>query len=181
MNGWNNELSNSSVSSNTFGSSSEPCFHPVLFPTTILDPSNSLNANPSLGFSMLKCLDLRNCKLLEFNFLMMPSYFSMLKDLDLSGNNCVSLPASIRLLTNLRSLKLSKCKKLQEIPELPQNIKRVEARDCNSLEKCFQLARIEESSSRPHDIDLSNCHKLAEHQGKVLDNALLIKVDLLSH
>ncbi|KAF2284347.1 hypothetical protein GH714_021031 [Hevea brasiliensis] len=62
----------------------------------------------------------------------------MLRNLDLSGNDFAHLPQSIRLLNNLRSLKLSNCKKVQEIPELPMNIKRVEARDCGSVERFSQ-------------------------------------------
>ncbi|XP_065876426.1 disease resistance protein RUN1-like isoform X2 [Euphorbia lathyris] len=128
-------------------------------------------------FRMLRCLDLRNCNLLEINFLMEHNCFSMLKDLDLSGNEFASIPPSIRLFNNLRTLKLSKCKNVQEIPELPPNVKRVEARDCESLERFSQLARVfrctkGERANRLHDIDFSNCQKLAENEGKFLETAL---------
>ncbi|XP_020535937.1 disease resistance-like protein DSC1 isoform X2 [Jatropha curcas] len=140
----------------------------------------ALGSHSSSGFPMLRCLDLQNCHLLGINFLMEHQCFSALKDLDLTGNDFATLPPSICLLHNLRSLKLSKCKNIREIPELPLKIKRVEARDCESLERFSQLARVFESNkqekpNRLHDIDFSNCHKLAKNEGNFLDNALRSK------
>ncbi|KAF2284350.1 hypothetical protein GH714_021042 [Hevea brasiliensis] len=60
------------------------------------------------------------------------------------------------------------------------NMKKVEARDCRSLERFSQLQRVfrcnkEERPSKLHDIDFSNCHKLAENEGKFLERSLLSK------
>ncbi|XP_025015043.2 disease resistance protein RUN1 [Ricinus communis] len=142
-------------------------------------PANP-NGHSSLGFPKFRCLDLRNCNLPDITFLKEHNCFPMLKDLDLSGNDFVSLPPYFHLFNNLRSLKLSKCMKVQEIPELPLYIKRVEARDCESLERFPQLARIfkcneEDRPNRLHDIDFSNCHKLAANESKFLENAVLSK------
>lgn len=139
------------------------------------------NGHSLSGFPTLRFLDLRNCRLSGINFVVDHHCFSMLRDLDLSGNDFISLPPSIHLLNCLRSLKLSNCKKVKEIPELPINMKSVEARDCGSLERFSQFQRIfkcnkEDRPNRLHDIDFSNCHKLAENEGNFLENSLLSKV-----
>ncbi|KAJ9177748.1 hypothetical protein P3X46_012929 [Hevea brasiliensis] len=151
----------------------EGCSRLDEFPLTCNGPSLS-------GFPKLRFLDLQNWKLSGINFLKYHHCFSMLRNLDLSGNDFARLPQSIRLLNNLRSLKLSNCKKVQEIPELPMNIKRVEARDCGSLERFSQLQRVFNCNevgkrNKLHAIDFSNCHQLAENGGKFLEKSLLSK------
>ncbi|XP_040363139.1 TMV resistance protein N [Rosa chinensis] len=52
----------------------------------------------------------------------------------LGGNNFVSLPASIKCLSKLRSINLKRCKRLQQLPDLPSNERlEVQADDCDSL------------------------------------------------
>ncbi|RYR75121.1 hypothetical protein Ahy_A02g009802 [Arachis hypogaea] len=61
---------------------------------------------------------------------------SLLRDLDLSGNNFVNLPSDISKHSTLEYLCLNSCKKLQSLPELPLSIKRVDASNCASLVTC---------------------------------------------
>jgi hypothetical protein len=101
-----------------------------------------------------------------------------LKELDLSGNSFAIFPETLSLFTHLKSLKLHKCTKLQEIPELPRNIKRLEARDCELLERYSPLEKEGEWPAKLRVVDFSNCHKLAKNQGKNLEDAFFSKVGL---
>ncbi|KAL1367014.1 hypothetical protein AAHE18_02G020800 [Arachis hypogaea] len=86
--------------------------------------------------SLLIRLDLSYCKLLAES---VPDGFcglSLLRDLDLSGNNFVNLPSDISKHSTLEYLCLNSCKKLQSLPELPLSIKRVDASNCASLVTC---------------------------------------------
>ncbi|BBH08816.1 hypothetical protein Prudu_021117 [Prunus dulcis] len=54
----------------------------------------------------------------------------------LCGNNFVSLPASIRFLSNLDCLELQRCKRLEQLPDLPSNsFLYVDVNDCTSLKR----------------------------------------------
>ncbi|KAM5558836.1 hypothetical protein ABKV19_020489 [Rosa sericea] len=54
--------------------------------------------------------------------------------LGLGGNNFVSLPPSIKCLSKLRFINLERCKRLQQLPDLPSNERlSVAADDCDSL------------------------------------------------
>ena len=61
-------------------------------------------------------------------------YLTSLNYLNLNGNNFVCLPKDIIRLSNLSSLYLSGCKDLRLLPELPLNIRYLEAEGCTSLE-----------------------------------------------
>ncbi|KAJ6744449.1 DISEASE RESISTANCE PROTEIN TAO1-LIKE [Salix purpurea] len=104
--------------------------------------------------------------------------FPMLKELDLSGNIFAIIPETLLLFTHLKSLRLNKCKKLQEIPALPRNIKRLEARDCELLERYSPLDKEGKGPARPRVVDFSNCHKLAKNEGKNVEDAFFSKVGL---
>ncbi|XP_059455252.1 disease resistance protein RPV1-like [Corylus avellana] len=91
-----------------------------------------------------------------------------LEYLDLSSSAIVSLPTWFNKFVGLGCLTLEDCKQLQEILELPQNIRAVYARGCTSLER-FQL----NIYPRLGWIDLSNCHKLRENMGNDLQTHLL--------
>ncbi|KAF7824977.1 TMV resistance protein N-like [Senna tora] len=56
--------------------------------------------------------------------------FPKLECLYIEENDFVSLPACIKESVNLRILYLNRCKKLQEIPELPSSVEAVYAQDC---------------------------------------------------
>ncbi|KAL6311734.1 hypothetical protein AAG906_020729 [Vitis piasezkii] len=55
---------------------------------------------------------------------------SSLEVLDLSQNNMRHIPTAITQLCNLRCLKISHCKMLEEIPELPSSLREIDAHDC---------------------------------------------------
>ncbi|KAJ6744450.1 hypothetical protein OIU79_030726 [Salix purpurea] len=99
----------------------------------------------------------------------------MLKELDLSGNIFAIIPETLSLFTHLKSLRLHKCKKLQEIPALPRNIKRLEARDCELLERYSPLDKEGEWPARLRVVDFSNCHKLAKNEGKNMEDGFFSK------
>jgi Leucine-rich repeat (LRR) protein len=59
--------------------------------------------------------------------------FPKLEDLNVSHNKFASLPKSIKGSLHLKSLDVSYCRNLIEIPELPLSIQKVDARYCESL------------------------------------------------
>ncbi|CAL2235579.1 unnamed protein product [Prunus armeniaca] len=89
---------------------------------------------PSLsGFRSLTELDLSDCNLLEGDIPSDLGHMSSLKFLYLSGNPFASLPSSIAQLSQLESLAVGNCPKLQALPDLPSSMSSVEAYNCNSL------------------------------------------------
>jgi len=60
-----------------------------------------------------------------------------LRNLDLSGTNVESLPASIKNLSMMKQLKLDDCRKLVSLTELPPSLKMLTAYNCTSLETDF--------------------------------------------
>ncbi|CAL8997435.1 unnamed protein product [Prunus brigantina] len=89
---------------------------------------------PSLsGFRSLTELDLSDCNLLEGDIPSDLGHMSSLKFLYLSGNPFASLPNSIAQLSQLESLAVGNCPKLQALPDLPSSMSSVEAYNCNSL------------------------------------------------
>ncbi|KAG5223785.1 disease resistance protein [Salix suchowensis] len=58
-----------------------------------------------------------------------------LEELNLSGNNFFSLPSSISVLPKLQLLRVSNCRNLVSIPELPSNLKLLDAIGCKSMER----------------------------------------------
>ncbi|XP_029127157.1 TMV resistance protein N isoform X2 [Cajanus cajan] len=81
----------------------------------------------------LETLDFCDADLSERDLSTIIYNFPNLKDLIVSQNNFVSLPADIIKSTKLASLDVSSCEKLEEISELPSSIEKVDARECNSL------------------------------------------------
>ncbi|XP_042963895.1 uncharacterized protein LOC122297766 isoform X2 [Carya illinoinensis] len=86
--------------------------------------------------------------------------------LDLSGSEIVSLPTSIKGFIALIELYLRDCKKLEEILELPPNIKLVYAYECQSLERFPEVSRILEFNGSHirslQYIELDGCDKMHE-------------------
>ncbi|KAK9987253.1 hypothetical protein SO802_032204 [Lithocarpus litseifolius] len=64
---------------------------------------------------------------------------SSLECLDPSRNNLVSLPESMSQLSNLRTLYLEGCKRLQSLENVPSTIDSIIAGDCISLERLPEL------------------------------------------
>ncbi|ESW26561.1 hypothetical protein PHAVU_003G129700 [Phaseolus vulgaris] len=59
--------------------------------------------------------------------------FPKLEEVNVSHNGFVALPNSIRGSSHLKSLDVSFCRNLKEIPELPLSVQKVDARYCQSL------------------------------------------------
>ncbi|KAB1205554.1 putative WRKY transcription factor 52 [Morella rubra] len=112
----------------------------------------------------LEYLDFGKCVVSESNLFSIFDYSSTLEVLSLSETDIVSLPASIKRFVRLRDLILWDCKQLQEIVELPENIRKVDASGCLSLEsfpevlKKFQFNTCDLQALEW--IDLSGCHKM---------------------
>nr|AFP55552.1 TIR-NBS-LRR [Rosa rugosa] len=69
-------------------------------------------------FSSLTELKLNDCNLFEGDIPNDIGSLSSLRSLGLRGNNFVSLPASIHLLSKLEYINVENCKRLQQLPEL---------------------------------------------------------------
>ncbi|XP_042961067.1 disease resistance protein RPV1-like isoform X3 [Carya illinoinensis] len=143
-------------------------------------PKNSSVSNDdcsSTVFPSLQFLNLGKCVLSESNLFKLFDCSSTLQVLDFSGTDIVSLPASIKRFIGLERLILQDCKQLQEIVELPPNIKEVDASGCMSLEnfpeasKKFQFNAC--NLKALEWIDLGGCHKMLVNIGNHVADPLL--------
>ena len=96
-----------------------------------LDLSFSQYGFPSLTELYLESFDRNIC---DLNIWLKPDRFPVLERLWLHDSNIVTIPESITKFTRLHYLSLNGCKQLQEIPRLPQSIRRLEAEGCRSLD-----------------------------------------------
>ena len=86
----------------------------------------------------------------------------LLKYLALSTNNLVfALPASISQLLKLEALNLGNCIQLHSLPDLPSNVRYINAKGCSSLEASPALLSMS-NLSQP-SISFFNCCKLVEY------------------
>ena len=85
------------------------------------------------GLCSLTKLDLSDCGLGEGAIPSDIGNLHLLNKLNLSGNNFVTLPASLNGLLKLEELQLEDCKRLQSLPQLPSNVNRVTLNGCSSL------------------------------------------------
>ncbi|KAG4123251.1 hypothetical protein ERO13_D11G315671v2 [Gossypium hirsutum] len=141
------------------------------------------------GLSSLIELQLRDCKLCEGDIPPDISGLSSLVSLDLSGNNFISIPASLTRLSKLEELILSNCnmctlgeadthsdisglsslgvldlsgcKMLKSLPELPTSISSVKIDDCSLLEVVASPSKVC-NLVRGNEMCAINCFKLAE-------------------
>ncbi|XP_027910107.1 uncharacterized protein LOC114169250 [Vigna unguiculata] len=81
----------------------------------------------------LETLHFDNAYLSDEEVRMIMYHFPNLKELNISCNPVVHLPACIKESTNLTSLHLRYCHRLQEIPALPSSVQKVDAKYCYSL------------------------------------------------
>ena len=88
------------------------------------------------GFLCLTHLQLSRCTRIkvELDSWMQPDYFPVLESLCLSETGIVTIPESISRFTRLQKLYINDCKKLREIPRLPQSIRIVDAWNCDRLD-----------------------------------------------
>ncbi|PPR92115.1 hypothetical protein GOBAR_AA28561 [Gossypium barbadense] len=125
------------------------------------------------GLTSLRELKLRGCNLCEGDIPRDISGLSSLIHFDLSGNNFISIPASLNRLSKLEFLRLSNCMKLKSLPELPKSIERVSIDDCGSLEVVASPSEVCNLLDSAF-IRAINCFKLAENM-----NALILLKKLL--
>ncbi|KAH9727013.1 Disease resistance-like protein DSC1 [Citrus sinensis] len=107
------------------------------------------------GLSPLASLDISDCALTTI-----PQdigCLSSLKYFFLRGNKFEDLPASIKQLSQLIILDLSRCNMLQSLPELPPRLKWLDATDCKRLQSLPQIASCLE------ELDSSVLEKLSKH------------------
>ncbi|XP_042961778.1 disease resistance protein RUN1-like isoform X2 [Carya illinoinensis] len=123
----------------------------------LASPTNSSN-----GSTALQLLNLQNCFQSETHFYPISSLFTMFNS---SASLCQLYPlptdivcvlTSIKDIMSLESLSLSYCCKLEEIPELPPNIREVDVRGCKSIEMFREELKILELNG--------SCYKLHENR-----------------
>ncbi|XP_057748411.1 TMV resistance protein N-like [Arachis stenosperma] len=81
----------------------------------------------------LETLHFCNASLSDEDLYVIVHSFPKLRELNVSSNYFVSIPTYIKESINLTTLDVSYCLKLQQIPELPSTVQKVDARHCNSL------------------------------------------------
>ncbi|MFQ6621413.1 hypothetical protein Gotur_001941 [Gossypium turneri] len=89
------------------------------------------------------------------------SGLSSLIRLELSGKNFITIPLALTQLSRLKLLKLSGCKMLKSLPELPTSIRSLTIDDCSSLEVVASPSKVC-NLVRGNKIYAINCFKLAE-------------------
>ncbi|KAB2006444.1 hypothetical protein ES319_D11G345300v1 [Gossypium barbadense] len=114
------------------------------------------------GLSSLRELNLRDRSLCEGDIPSDISGLSSLRRLNLKGNNFISIPASIIRLSKLYSIRLSDCKMLKSLPELPTSIEDVWIDGCSSLEVVASPSKVCNLVDSAF-ISAINCVKLAEN------------------
>ncbi|XP_059430022.1 disease resistance protein RPP2A-like [Corylus avellana] len=114
-------------------------FHCHLFPKESLDPNAHLILNSLSELSSLIFLDLSYCNLSDGAIPNDLGYLSSLEILNLSGNNFARIPDSICQLSNLESLYLRNCSRLQALPKLPLSLIYLYVENCPKLEESSDL------------------------------------------
>ncbi|TYI03345.1 hypothetical protein ES332_A11G332300v1 [Gossypium tomentosum] len=116
----------------------------------------------SSNLSSLKELNLRDRNLCEGDIPSDISRLSCLEVLDLGGNNFISIPSCVTQFSKLVFLRLSDCRALESLPELPSSIKTVRVNGCTSLEIVANLSKVFNSKDWAAIIGV-NCFRLAEN------------------
>ncbi|XP_028751864.1 disease resistance protein RPS6-like isoform X2 [Neltuma alba] len=88
---------------------------------------------PTISCTNIDRLDLHNCGLLDEDLHLTLKCFQNMRDLNLSGNDFVSLPECIKDCVHLWKLEVSDCKRLRDVPELPSSLGDITAENCTSL------------------------------------------------
>lgn len=131
----------------------------------------------------LKRLNLNDCNLCEGAIPEDIGLLSSLEELNLDGNHFISLPASISGLSNLWSITVKNCKRLQKLPSLPSNGPLdiygpldifVNTDNCTSL-KIFPDPTPMCNGVSYMSISSFNCFSLIDHQGSSSIIFLMVK------
>ncbi|XP_059446795.1 disease resistance-like protein DSC1 [Corylus avellana] len=134
---------------------------PSLFCSQI--PSINLLSARLQGLNSLTELCLRECNLPDGAIPSDIGSLCSLQSLDLGGNSFSSLPPSVGGLSRLSTFKLTCCKRLQSIPDLPVGLIFLVVTNCMALESMPDLSKFENMTS----LSLINCHNLVEIPGLV--------------
>uniref|UniRef100_M1D8F9 Resistance gene n=1 Tax=Solanum tuberosum TaxID=4113 RepID=M1D8F9_SOLTU len=92
------------------------------------------------GLLSLHILDLSFCNIIDEGLLENIGSLSSLKELHLSGNNFDHLPGSIAQLVALKTLYLSSCERLTQLPEFLEQLDTISADWSNDLIECLIIA-----------------------------------------
>ncbi|CAL5378152.1 unnamed protein product [Camellia sinensis] len=114
----------------------------------------------SLSHSLVT-LSLAHCNLSDEALPRDIGLLSVLRNLNLSGNPICSIPDSIKCLTQLQSLALDSCTRLQSLPELPMSVNNLDLYKCRLLEMVINLPNLLKSL----DVVVNFCDNLIEVQG----------------
>ncbi|OMO92484.1 Disease resistance protein [Corchorus capsularis] len=109
--------------------------------------------------SSLKSLNLRDRNLSDSDISIDFGSFPFLHKLDLSGNKFCSLPVGVSNHSRLEYLFLDYCTNLPSIPELPPNLKGLNAQQCKSIIEYPKLSSI---SGNVLEFVITNCCKLID-------------------
>ncbi|CAL8173646.1 unnamed protein product [Prunus armeniaca] len=124
---------------------------------------------PSLNrLGSLTKLDLSDCNIGEGAIPDDIGCLSSLKELGLRGNNFVSLPSSIRFLSELWILRLQRCERLGQLPDLPPKRSPlfVHVDDCTSLKRLSDPSKLSEGANvYGFMFTCFNCFRLVEEEG----------------
>ncbi|XVF78451.1 hypothetical protein PTKIN_Ptkin14bG0134400 [Pterospermum kingtungense] len=125
--------------------------------------SGALKFSDLSGLCSLRKLNLSDCNLGEDDIASCLCCLSSLKELDLSDNNFLSLPASLGRLTNLQYLYLIDCRKLQLLPEsVIASVGYLDIDGCASLEVVEDPTAVYKSRLIHKIIRGMNCYKFVE-------------------
>ncbi|KAB2603614.1 TMV resistance protein N-like [Pyrus ussuriensis x Pyrus communis] len=126
----------------------------------------------------LRTLILLDCEICEGDIPDDIGCLSLLALLQLSGNNFVSLPESIRHLSKLEYLDLMGCKSLQELPPLPSKVY-VDLDNCTSLKRLTDASKLSGRFTNLYDFDFTctNCIALVQDEGWI--NTILSRIPRL--
>jgi Leucine-rich repeat (LRR) protein len=114
-------------------------FHCHLLQKESLDPNTHSILNSLSDLSSLISLDLSYCNLSDGAIPNDLGYLSSLEILSLSGNKFGRIPDTICQLSNLESLYLSNCNRLQALPKLPLSLTYLCVENCPKLEESSDL------------------------------------------
>ncbi|KAH9782171.1 ADP-ribosyl cyclase/cyclic ADP-ribose hydrolase [Citrus sinensis] len=135
------------------------------FPINLMPWSSdpvALSLSSSLsGLCSLTKLDISYCDLGEGAIPSSIGDLCSLEELHLSGNNFVTLLASIYRLSSLRGIKLEECKMLQNLPRLPARIQGISLDGCVSLETLSDVLNLNEHQIPNIHVHCVDCLKLA--------------------
>ncbi|KAL6209302.1 hypothetical protein ACLB2K_020244 [Fragaria x ananassa] len=120
------------------------------------------------GLRSLKQLYLSDCDICQGAIPDDICCLSSVQQLDLSGNNFVTLPSSIKRLSSLHVFWLQRCQRLQQLPDLPSNSSLyIYADGCGSLVMLSEPSELRRSSikSQGFSFTSANCFGLVDTEG----------------